>query len=1409
VIEPTDIRELVEDCRAAVERDRVDIDAGAKALDAISACPVDRPFDLWAAIDQQIGEAEAAGLRRRLMELRGRFIDVLTSAEVARLEKAFKQSPETGWRAWLTALAEAITKFRHGFATRLCEHPFPFQESQREALENLQRAVRRMYKGRWPEAYDQVDYLARQEFIPVPIRTGLLDILGQIQLFHFRKPAPAKEIFDAAEKLSRDDARILSSLGDYCVEQKDIKTARSYYERAIRIAPRASSAYVGMGASFENERNPEAAEDWYKKAIEAAPGDSIGYSKLLKLYGRPENFQKREEDLCLILDRAIAVSPEDEYQYYLDYAYICEQNRLFDKAHEWFQKAIALDETRPYGHVGVGKCCEKQGRDDDAEVAYKKAIEVAPECCDGYLALTEFYENRKRLQDALAWYERAPRIIKEWTEIIDVLLAQLHWRVGNYDEAEEIMLRELRADPHNSTAKYTLQSFADDYSEKHRDKEAAMRLYGEILKILGDRYKSSYHNRLGNLSYFYEEYEQAAREYSCAIAAAPDKPIFHRNLALVYRQLGRYTEADDELKKAFDLDRDEETFNRERSLLANAEGNAYFAKSDYRRAVESYEKAIEFAPNDAVIHSNLAGAWERIKDGGARLESLDNAIKALKRAIAIDANENYERDIKRLELKKEFAGPYGAKVIDWLHVVTPIAVEVASDLIPYIEGATEGSLSDEISNSIRNMRDRIENEFGVKIPGVRLRGNETDLPNGSYIIMINEIPLESGNITTDRRFFSGSAEDLTGLGVAAEPADNPLTDGAGFWIEQDDWKKVEGAGIEIWSVVEYLIQHLQAVLQRNLTEFFGHQEMATLLEVESPATLEEMRASPSKFTALTTVCKGLLAERAPIKPFGEIIRMFNGLYSESANLQDIVESIRYLFRSRLPGNDGRHEFIRTGAGFEADIRNSIYQSGSHSVLAMAPEACQTALSAVRSRIVGDRNNAIVVTDAALRPFVRELTAIEFPNVPVLSRRELQTDVEFETIPLIEPEENIVPETPDFRSPVWRDIRLAPEKERTVDFAEPGEVQVVAFANESLIAERSNADEESKEEMFSMMQDGLFYELGIVLPEARLWPDNALDQNEFRLELNGRKYGPVSGLKPDEFLVNDVVERLRLLNIEGRPATNPANGNKCAIVRERQGGRASIGVDSLSELCRTAGLSTWGPVGFLILALSAEIRKAAAAFQTIGVTRLILDSLRTAFPYLIDTAVKRFSTEQLCLVLRELLDEGISIRDLRGVLESLLSINGTTDVDFGRFIVFAPRAENLCLADSNRGLDDLSPADYSNFVRTTLKKYISHKYTKGGATLIVYLLDPEIERRIINTGALPLTDDEQTRLMEAISDEVGSLPPTAQTPVLLTSMEIRRTVRKLIEASFPNLAVLSYQELSPDLNIQPIARISWN
>jgi type III secretion protein V len=179
---------------------------------------------------------------------------------------------------------------------------------------------------------------------------------------------------------------------------------------------------------------------------------------------------------------------------------------------------------------------------------------------------------------------------------------------------------------------------------------------------------------------------------------------------------------------------------------------------------------------------------------------------------------------------------------------------------------------------------------------------------------------------------------------------------------------------------------------------------------------------------------------------------------------------------------------------------------------------------------------------------------------------------------------------------------------------------------------------------------------------------------------------------------------------------------------------------------------------------------------------------------------------MCRILRELLNEEISIRDLRSIIESILSINGAIDVDLDRYIEFTPHADNLCLVNGERGIDGLTPTDYSNFVRASRKRYISHKFTAGRNTLPVYLLDQELEREIRKNGEL-LTDEGRAGFIEAVRSKVGDLPSTAERPVLLTNMDIRRTVWSLIKEEFPNLPVVSYQELSPEMNVLPIGRIS--
>jgi type III secretion protein V len=314
------------------------------------------------------------------------------------------------------------------------------------------------------------------------------------------------------------------------------------------------------------------------------------------------------------------------------------------------------------------------------------------------------------------------------------------------------------------------------------------------------------------------------------------------------------------------------------------------------------------------------------------------------------------------------------------------------------------------------------------------------------------------------------------------------------------------------------------------------------------------------------------------------------------------------------------------------------------------------------------------------------------------------------------------------------------------------------------------------DMIPMMRDGLFYELGVRYPGLRVRGNEGdLPKGAYIIMIN--EIPLVMGtVDQEKLLVNDTPDRLKLLNIEGEPAVNPANQSECAWIHI-----------SHKEVAEQAGLTTWDAAGYMVLHLSAVLRKNASEFVGIQETQNMLEQLEQAFPALVKEVVpKAVSPFQLTDILRRLVEEEISIRDLRSILQALAE--------------WGPVENDTVML--------------TEYVRAALKRYISHKYTRGQSTLIVYLLDPQIEETVrssiqhTSSGSYLALEPEITQeILAAVRNEIGNLPPSAQQPVVLTTMEIRRYFRKLVELEFPHLAVLSYQELSPEMNIQPIARIS--
>ncbi|HEY3452444.1 MAG TPA: type III secretion system export apparatus subunit SctV [Myxococcales bacterium] len=314
------------------------------------------------------------------------------------------------------------------------------------------------------------------------------------------------------------------------------------------------------------------------------------------------------------------------------------------------------------------------------------------------------------------------------------------------------------------------------------------------------------------------------------------------------------------------------------------------------------------------------------------------------------------------------------------------------------------------------------------------------------------------------------------------------------------------------------------------------------------------------------------------------------------------------------------------------------------------------------------------------------------------------------------------------------------------------------------------------ELIPFMRDGLFVELGVRYPGVRARANPGLPPGGYQIQIN--EIPVVNGqVTMGHVLVNDTVDRLRLMNVQGIEALNPATRQPCAWVEDRH-----------KPMLESAGLTTWDPASYLVLHMAGILRRHAREFLGVQEVQSGLEQLEKAFPALVKECIPKVVTIlKLTDIMQRLVEEEISVRDLRGVLQAL--------AEWGQV-----EADSVMLTEH---------------VRASMKRYISHKYTRGSNTLVVYLLDPQIEEAIrsaikhTSAGShLALEPDLAQEIISAVRHECGHLPPTAQRPLILTAMDIRRYVRKLLEYEFmPPFSVVSYQELSPELNIQPVARIS--
>jgi type III secretion protein V len=307
------------------------------------------------------------------------------------------------------------------------------------------------------------------------------------------------------------------------------------------------------------------------------------------------------------------------------------------------------------------------------------------------------------------------------------------------------------------------------------------------------------------------------------------------------------------------------------------------------------------------------------------------------------------------------------------------------------------------------------------------------------------------------------------------------------------------------------------------------------------------------------------------------------------------------------------------------------------------------------------------------------------------------------------------------------------------------------------------------------RNGLYYELGVVFPSIQISGNSAGEPGSYTIWVN-EVPAAMGRIREGAALVNNSAREIVVYGLKAEDCQHPATGRPAAWIPAEQSQRA-----------KDVGLRVWSPGEILVAHVVYFLRKNAREFLGLQEVQSMIDGLKQYYPALVGEVIpKPVSLHLLTDILQRLVEEEISIRDMKSILQAL-SESARTEHD---------------------------PVVLAERVRAALKRKICYQLSEGKGTLYVYQLDPDIEEMFRNSirqsasGAyLAMEPAAIQQVIDATHAQIGELPRTAQRPVILTDGDIRRFVKRVLGYHFPDLGVISYDQLTPHINVQPLNSIS--
>lgn len=298
------------------------------------------------------------------------------------------------------------------------------------------------------------------------------------------------------------------------------------------------------------------------------------------------------------------------------------------------------------------------------------------------------------------------------------------------------------------------------------------------------------------------------------------------------------------------------------------------------------------------------------------------------------------------------------------------------------------------------------------------------------------------------------------------------------------------------------------------------------------------------------------------------------------------------------------------------------------------------------------------------------------------------------------------------------------------------------------------------------------EMGLVIPSIRLKDSSSLNTNQYVIKIRGEEVAK-GEILVDYYLALEPPNPEK--EIEGIETIEPAYGipSKWITVDKK-------------EMAEIYGYTVIDPLSVMLTHLSETIKQHSYELLNRQEVVRLVENMKKKSPELVDELIPgTISYGSFQKILTNLLKEGIPIKDMETIMETVI--------------------------DASMTVKDIESV--TERIRGALKRTITRKFCEGGSMKVI-TIDAELEKSMITSLSsgeqgtyLALSPDVMQNIITKLGEEIKKFNGFSQPPVVLTSQVVRIHFYHLIEQFYPNVYVLSFNEINNNIQIQAVGNIT--